>query len=104
MTSYAFNTMIGQVTDVAIADVGGWRFFILFTVCNFTNAVFFWLLLPETKQLPLEEMNYLFTPAAWVVVGTDRAACRAGHGGALGRRAREHHHPDQWKGQTERVE
>lgn len=112
MTSYAFNTMIGQVTDVAIAEVGGWRFFVLFTVCNFTNALFFWLLLPETKQLPLEEMNYLFTHAPWIVVGTDRAAYRAGNGGDLERRAREkedvvteeHHHNDQWKGQAERVE
>lgn len=112
MTSYAFNTMIGQVTDVAIANVGGWRFFILFTVCNFTNAIFFWLLLPETKQLPLEEMNYLFTHAPWIVVGTDRAAYRAGGpGGDLERRAREkadvvteEHHHEQWKGQAERVE
>jgi hypothetical protein len=32
-------------------------------VCNFTNALFFWAVLPETAKRPLEEMNYLFTNA-----------------------------------------
>jgi hypothetical protein len=32
-------------------------------VCNFTNAIFFWAIQPETKKRPLEEMNYLFTNA-----------------------------------------
>ncbi|RJE17088.1 transporter [Aspergillus sclerotialis] len=27
-------------------------------------------MLPETKKLPLEEMNYLFTNAPWFVPGT----------------------------------
>src|ERR1700750_2117545 len=62
MTSFAFNTMIGQVTSVAMAQVG-YRFYILFIVCNITNALFFWAFLPETKKRPLEEMNYLFTNA-----------------------------------------
>ncbi|KAK8069534.1 hypothetical protein PG994_006150 [Apiospora phragmitis] len=77
MVSFAFNTMIGQVTDIAIQNIGGWRYFIVFTVCNFTNAVFFWLVLPETKQVPLEEMNYLFTNAPWIVVGADKTKYRA---------------------------
>jgi hypothetical protein len=38
-------------------------------VCNFTNAVFFWAFLPETKQRPLEEMNYLFAQAPIFVPG-----------------------------------
>ena len=77
MTSYAFNTMIGQVTGIAVEAVG-WRYFVLFAVCNLTNAGFFYLVLPETKQLPLEEMNYLFTHSPWIVPGSDRAAYRAG--------------------------
>jgi len=32
-------------------------------ICNLTNAIFFWAVLPETAKRPLEEMNYLFTNA-----------------------------------------
>jgi len=71
MTSFAFNTMIGQVTPIAMANVK-YRFYILFIVCNFTNALFFWLFLPETSKLPLEEMNYLFSNSPWVVVGVKK--------------------------------
>ncbi|OQE37926.1 hypothetical protein PENCOP_c009G01204 [Penicillium coprophilum] len=71
MTSFAFNTMIGQVTPIAMTRIG-YRFYILFVVCNFTNALFFWLLLPETKRVPLEEMNQMFTNAPWIVPGTSR--------------------------------
>lgn len=70
MTSFAFNTMIGQVTNVAIEHIGGWRYYILFCVCNFTNAVFFWLVLPETAKLPLEDMSALFKQEPWLVPGT----------------------------------
>ncbi|EMC94105.1 hypothetical protein BAUCODRAFT_94220 [Baudoinia panamericana UAMH 10762] len=62
MVSFAFNTLIGQITPIAMASIG-WRFYILFVVCNFTNAIFFWAIQPETKKRPLEEMNYLFTNA-----------------------------------------
>jgi hypothetical protein len=50
----------------------GYRFYYLFIVCNLTNAIFFWLLLPETARRPLEEMNYLFSHAPWFVVGTSK--------------------------------
>jgi len=62
MVSFAFNTMIGQVTPIAIEKIG-YRFYIVFIVCNFTNALFFWAFLPETARRPLEEMNMLFTDA-----------------------------------------
>ncbi|CAJ2503300.1 Uu.00g106940.m01.CDS01 [Anthostomella pinea] len=86
MTSYAFNTMIGQVTDIAIEAVG-WKYFLLFVVCNFTNAIFFYLVLPETKKLPLEEMNYLFTHAPWLVPGSDKSTYRADMAADIERRA-----------------
>jgi hypothetical protein len=70
MVSFAFNTMIGQVTPIAMQKIG-WRFYILFVVCNFTNAVWFWATQPETKKRPLEEMNYLFTNAPWFVPTMD---------------------------------
>ncbi|KAJ5490284.1 hypothetical protein LT330_007572 [Penicillium expansum] len=69
MISYAFNTMIGQVTPIAMTNIG-YRYYYLFVVCNFTNALFFWLLLPETKRVPLEEMNQMFTNAPWIVPGS----------------------------------
>jgi hypothetical protein len=70
MTSFSFNTLIGQVTNVAIERIGGWRYYIVFCVCNFTNAIFFWLILPETAKLPLEDMNALFKTEPWLVPGT----------------------------------
>jgi len=88
MTSFAFNTLIGQVTGIAINAVQ-WRYYVLFVVCNFTNAVFFWAILPETKKLPLEEMNYLFTNAPWIVPGSDKSKYTANLAGDLERRADE---------------
>lgn len=50
----------------------GWKFYYLFIVCNLTNAIFFWIFLPETAKRPLEEMNYLFKHAPWIVIGTSK--------------------------------
>jgi sugar porter (SP) family MFS transporter len=75
MTSFAFNTMIGQTTSVALDDETGigWRWYIVFIVCNFTNAVFFYMFMPETARRPLEEMRYLFTEAPLFVPSMDMA-------------------------------
>ncbi|EPE30673.1 MFS general substrate transporter [Glarea lozoyensis ATCC 20868] len=88
MVSFAFNTMIGQITDVAMTNLG-YRYYFLFIICNFTNALFFYLLLPETKNLPLEEMNYLFTNAPYLVAFTDKKTYNAGYADELERRALE---------------
>ncbi|KAF2031885.1 general substrate transporter [Setomelanomma holmii] len=66
MTSFAFNTLIGQVTPIAMASVG-WHYFLTFVICNFTNAVIFSATLPETARRPLEEMNTLFAGKIWFV-------------------------------------
>lgn len=50
----------------------GYRFYFLFIVCNLTNALFFYFLLPETARRPLEEMNYMFSRAPWIVAGRSR--------------------------------
>ncbi|CRK24012.1 High-affinity glucose transporter like protein [Verticillium longisporum] len=65
----AFNAMIAQTTSVALDDNTGigWRWYILFIVCNATNAIYFWCVLPETARRPLEEMRYLFTEAPYFV-------------------------------------
>jgi hypothetical protein len=74
--------MIGQVTKPAMTDVK-YRYYYLFIVsepakvsvhvltddqiCNLTNAIFFWAVLPETAKRPLEEMNSLFTNAPYFI-------------------------------------
>ncbi|KAF2650830.1 general substrate transporter [Lophiostoma macrostomum CBS 122681] len=75
MMSFAFNTMIGQVTSIAMENIG-YKYYYLFIICNFTNALFFWAVLPETAKRPLEEMNYLFTNAPWFVPGISRTDFR----------------------------
>jgi MFS family permease len=72
MVSFAFNTMIGQVTSPAINSIG-WRYFLLFVICNFVNAIWFWALLPETARRPLEEMNALFSSDSWFVPSMKQA-------------------------------
>ena len=69
MTSFAFNTMIGQVTPIAIAAIG-WKFYIIFIVCNLTTALFFWAFLPETKGLNLEDMDDLFYNSPTFIPGS----------------------------------
>lgn len=70
MVSFALNTFIGQVTPIAMSNVG-WRFYLLFIVCDVTNALWFCLFLPETKGLSLEEMDELFENSPWVVMGSN---------------------------------
>ena len=69
MTSFAFNTMIGQVTPIAIASIG-WKFYIIFIVCNILNGLFFWAFQPETKGLNLEDMDELFRDSPTFVPGS----------------------------------
>ncbi|TIA57829.1 general substrate transporter [Aureobasidium pullulans] len=69
MTSFAFNTMIGQVTPIAISSIG-WKFYLVFIVCNLTNAIFFWCFQPETKGLNLEDMDELFRDSPTFVPGS----------------------------------
>jgi hypothetical protein len=88
MTSFAFNTMIGQVSEIAVKAVG-WKFWLLFIFCNLTNAIFFYLLLPETKKLPLEEMNFLFKNAPWIIPGSDKSKYTANMAADVDRRAEE---------------
>lgn len=74
--------MIGQITDLAIQNIG-YRYYIIFAVCNATNALFFWLVLPETKQVPLEEMHRMFEELPLIVVGQDTRRFRLGKGSQL---------------------
>ena len=67
--------MVGQVTSVAIPTIG-YKYYFLFIICNFTNALFFWAFLPETRKIPLEEMHSLFNNAPLFVAGKDMTQYR----------------------------
>lgn len=69
MTSFAFNTMISQVTPIAIASIS-WRFYLIFVITNISNAVFFWCFLPQTTGLNLEDMDELFYNSPTFVPGS----------------------------------
>jgi sugar porter (SP) family MFS transporter len=69
MTSFAFNTLVGQVTPIAITQIG-WRYYLVFVVCNFTTAIFFWAFLPETRGLNLEDLDELFEKSPTFVPGS----------------------------------
>ena len=60
MVSFAFNTMIGQVTPIAMESIG-WRFYLLFVVCNFTNALYFWAFQPEVSLILQMRRNITLT-------------------------------------------
>jgi len=74
MVSFLFNTMIGQVTTVALAKVG-WRFYLLFVVCNFSNAVFFYLFEPETRGVTVRNRILAqfrsYGLLTWEIAGAD---------------------------------
>ncbi|KAL3468794.1 general substrate transporter [Aspergillus californicus] len=69
MVSFAFNTMIAEVTPIALERIG-WRYYLVFICCDFGNALFFYLFLPETKGLPLEVMDDLFGNSPLLVPGS----------------------------------
>jgi MFS family permease len=69
MVSFAFNTLIGQITPICLKAIG-WRYYIVFIVFDFTNALFFYFFLPETKGLPLETMDDLFQNSPLIVPGS----------------------------------
>jgi hypothetical protein len=61
--------MIGQVTPIAVT-ARGWKYYIVFIVCNLTNAIFFWAFQPESKGLNLEDMDELFREHPTFVPGS----------------------------------
>ncbi|KAI0370481.1 general substrate transporter [Pilatotrama ljubarskyi] len=63
------NFMIAQVTPIAFDHVG-WRYYLVFAICGFSNALFFWAFLPETKGIPLEELDAYFETVPLFVPGS----------------------------------
>lgn len=91
MAAWLANFMIGQVSPTAFKNIGGfslsfgsclrlalvdisnktdsigWHYYLVFTVCGFTNALTFYLLFPETRGRTLEEMDAYFKDTHWIV-------------------------------------
>ena len=80
--------MIAQVSPIAFDKVG-WKYYIVFAICGFSNALFFWVsfrkkwrlcilyshdhsqaFLPETKGIPLEEIDAYFDSVPIFVPGS----------------------------------
>lgn len=40
---------VSQLTKQIGPDFVGWQYYLVFTVCSFTNAILFFCLFPETK-------------------------------------------------------
>lgn len=53
MACWIANFMIGQVSPLAFERIG-WKYFLVFVICGFTNAATIWALFPETKGRTLE--------------------------------------------------
>ncbi|KAI6878325.1 quinate permease [Hortaea werneckii] len=58
-TQWLFNFIITKITPEAVNNIG-WKTFIMFGVFCFSNGVFVFLFIPETKQMTLEEIDMLF--------------------------------------------
>ncbi|KAK7684536.1 hypothetical protein QCA50_012483 [Cerrena zonata] len=61
--------MIAQVSPPAFQNVG-WKYYLVFAICGFTNALFFWAFLPETRGVPLEELDSYFEKVPLFVPGS----------------------------------
>jgi hypothetical protein len=85
MAAWIANFMIAQVTPIAFNNIG-WKYYLVFAVCGFTNALTVWALFPETKVgeptsmriyvlkrssvlqgRKLEEMDDFFKHSSWFV-------------------------------------
>ncbi|WWC86547.1 uncharacterized protein L201_001424 [Kwoniella dendrophila CBS 6074] len=76
MAAWISNFMIGQVSPKAWENLG-WKYYLVFTVCGFTNALTFYVLFPETKGRTLEEMDKYFRETHWFVPGAKVAPISA---------------------------
>ncbi|KAG8982637.1 hypothetical protein FRB94_003367 [Tulasnella sp. JGI-2019a] len=66
MGAWLFNFFIGQVSPIALQNIG-WKYYIVFAVGGFTNALTVYLFFPETKGRTLEEMDGYFARTYWIV-------------------------------------
>ncbi|KAJ5125920.1 MFS sugar transporter [Penicillium atrosanguineum] len=58
-SQWLFNFMMSQVTPHAIVNIG-WRMFLMFAIFNYAIIGYAWLILKETSNHSLEEMERVF--------------------------------------------
>lgn len=56
--------MIGHFTGEALAAIG-YGYYFLFAACSFVFPIAVWFIYPETKNVPLEAIDYLFEVPPW---------------------------------------
>lgn len=56
---FSFDSAVSRITPVAFATIGVRYWFVFASLCT-TGVFFFFFLLPETKQVPIEYMDELF--------------------------------------------
>ncbi|KAG8878213.1 hypothetical protein FRB98_006314 [Tulasnella sp. 332] len=66
MGAWLFNFFIGQISPIALQNIQ-WKYYIVFAVGGFTNALTIYLFFPETKGRTLEEMDAYFARTYWIV-------------------------------------
>lgn len=64
--SWLANFTIGQVTPKAFSSIG-WKYYLVFVVCSFSNALVFFLFFHETRGRTLEEMDHLLRTSHIIV-------------------------------------
>jgi hypothetical protein len=58
LTSRYIDFLVGQVSPIAFRNVG-WKYYIVFCILSFTNAIAMWALIPETVGKDLEAIDEL---------------------------------------------
>lgn len=71
------NAIVQQFFPLFLDNEGFYAFY-MFAGINFLLAVFVWFLIPETKQVPLEEIDILFGGANHVARGEEVMAHQKG--------------------------
>ncbi|CAI7624667.1 unnamed protein product [Penicillium palitans] len=76
-TQNVANAIVQQFFPIFLDNEGFYAFY-MFAGINFLLAVFVWFLVPETKQVPLEEIDILFGGANHVAQGEEVLAQQKG--------------------------
>lgn len=63
-SNWFFAFLIGHFTGQALEAIG-YGYYFLFATCSIVFPVAVWFIYPETKNVPLEAIDYLFEVPAW---------------------------------------
>jgi hypothetical protein len=72
-TNWIVNFMVVEITPVGIASIG-WRFYIIWTVFNFSFVPIVYFLYPETADRSLEDIDRFFLDNQKIFIHKDKDA------------------------------